>query len=328
MSFFKGYLKERWKRLLMLLLFACIFAFSFWVYRLPVRAVIYPCALCLLFGAVFAAYDIAKAYRRHKFFEELHRRNTELISALPEPEGIVDFDYQQLISVLKEKIAEITAQTDSRIRDTVDYYTVWAHQIKTPIAAMRLTLQKEDVPEARRLASELSRIEQYVEMVLVFVRLGSDYSDYVFARQDIDEIIKSSVKKFASEFIDRRIRLEYDSVDIQAVTDEKWFAFVVEQLLSNALKYTREGSIKIYSEGKVLCIKDTGIGIAPEDLPRVFDKGYTGCNGRTDRRASGLGLYLCRRICQNLGIDISISSTVGEGTTVRLDLGQYKLGKE
>lgn len=328
MSFFKGYLKERWKRLLMLLLFVCIFAVSFWFYRLPVRAVMYPCALCLLFGAVFAAHDITKAYRRHKFFEELHRRNTELISALPEPEGIVDSDYQQLISVLKEKIAEITAQTDSRIRDTVDYYTVWAHQIKTPIAAMRLTLQKEDVPEARRLASELSRIEQYVEMVLVFVRLGSDYSDYVFTQQDIDEIIKSSVKKFASEFIDRRIRLEYDSVDIQAVTDEKWFAFVIEQLLSNALKYTREGSIKIYSEGKVLCIKDTGIGIAPEDLPRVFDKGYTGCNGRTDRRASGLGLYLCRRICQNLGIDISISSTVGEGTTVRLDLGQYKLGKE
>ena len=328
MSFFKGYLKERWKRLLMLLLFVCIFAVSFWFYRLPVRAVMYPCALCLLFGAVFVAYDITNAYRRHKFFEELHRRNTELISALPEPEGIVDSDYQQLISVLKEKIAEITAQTDSRIRDTVDYYTIWAHQIKTPIAAMRLTLQKEDVPEARRLASELSRIEQYVEMVLVFVRLGSDYSDYIFARQDIDEIIRSSVKKFASEFIDRRIRLEYDSVDIQAVTDEKWFAFVVEQLLSNALKYTREGSIKIYSEGKVLYIKDTGIGIAPEDLPRVFDKGYTGCNGRTDRRASGLGLYLCRRICQNLGIDISISSTVGEGTTVRLDLGQYRLMKE
>ena len=160
------------------------------------------------------------------------------------------------------------------------------------------------------------------------MRLGSDYSDYVFTQQDIDEIIRSSVKKFASEFIDRRIRLEYDSVDIQAVTDEKWFTFVVEQLLSNALKYTREGSIRIYSEGKVLCIKDTGIGIAPEDLPRVFDKGYTGCNGRTDRRASGLGLYLCRRICQNLGIDISISSTVGEGTTVRLDLSQYKLRKE
>ena len=325
MSFFKGYLKERWKRLLMLLLFACIFAVSFWFYRLPVRAVMYPCALCLLFGAVFAAYDITKAYRRHKFFEELHRRNTELISALPEPEGIVDSDYQQLISVLKEKIAEITAQTDSRIRDTVDYYTVWAHQIKTPIAAMRLTLQKEDVPEARRLASELSRIEQYVEMVLVFVRLGSDYSDYVFARQDIDEIIRSSVKKFASEFIDRRIRLEYDSVDIQAVTDEKWFAFVVEQLLSNALKYTREGSIKIYSEGKVLCIKDTGIGIAPEDLPRIFEKGYTGYNGRGDQKASGLGLYLCRTICRKLGHSITAESALDEGTAIRIGLSQRQV---
>ena len=328
MSFFKGYVKERWRRLFLLLLFVCIFAVSFWFYRLPVRAVMYPCALCLLFGAVFVAYDMTKAYRRHKFFEELRRRNTEIISALPEPEGITDYDYQQLISALKEKIEEITAQADSRIRDTVDYYTVWAHQIKTPIAAMRLTLQKEDVPEARRLASELSRIEQYVEMVLVFIRLGSNYSDYVFREQDIDGIIKGSVKKFAPEFIDRRIRLEYDSVDIRAVTDEKWLAFVIEQLLSNALKYTREGSIKIYSEGKILCIEDTGIGIAPEDLPRVFDKGYTGCNGRDDRRASGLGLYLCRRICENLGIDTSISSTVGEGTAVRLDLGQYRLKKE
>ena len=301
MSFFKGYVKERWRRLFLLLLFVCIFAVSFWFYRLPVRAVMYPCALCLLFGVVFVAYDMTKAYRRHKFFEELRRRNTEIISALPEPEGITDYDYQQLISALKEKIEEITAQADSRIRDTVDYYTVWAHQIKTPIAAMRLTLQKEDVPEARRLASELSRIEQYVEMVLVFIRLGSNYSDYVFREQDIDGIIKGSVKKFAPEFIDRRIRLEYDSVDIRAVTDEKWLAFVIEQLLSNALKYTREGRIKIYSEGKILCIEDTGIGIAPEDLPRI---------------------------CENLGIDISISSTVGEGTAVRLDLGQYRMKKE
>ena len=324
MSFFKGYVKERWRRLFLLLLFVCIFAVSFWFYRLPVRAVMYPCALCLLFGAVFVAYDMTKAYRRHKFFEELRRRNTEIISALPEPEGITDYDYQ-LISALKEKIEEITAQADSRIRDTVDYYTVWAHQIKTPIAAMRLTLQKEDVPEARRLASELSRIEQYVEMVLVFIRLGSNYSDYVFREQDIDGIIKGSVKKFAPEFIDRRIRLEYDSVDIRAVTDEKWLAFVIEQLLSNALKYTREGSIKIYSEGKILCIEDTGIGIAPEDLPRVFDKGYTGCNGRDDRRASGLGLYLCRQIMEKLSHTIRIESEMGVGTKVYLGLDTVSL---
>ena len=283
MSFFKGYLKERWKRLLMLLLFVCIFAVSFWFYRLPVRAVMYPCALCLLFGAVFVAYDITKAYRRHKFFEELHRRNTELISALPEPEGIVDSDYQQLISVLKEKIAEITAQTDSRIRDTVDYYTVWAHQIKTPIASMRLTLEGSDSPESRRLSAELGRIERYVEMALVYLRLDSESSDYVIREFELDPFIRRSVKKFAGEFISKRLSLELEPSGASVVSDEKWLAFVVEQVLSNSLKYTREGSVRIYlAEPKTLCIRDTGIGIAPEDLPRIFDKGYTGLNGRAE----------------------------------------------
>ena len=322
MSFFKGYLKERWKRLLMLLLFACIFAFSFWVYRLPVRAVIYPCALCLLFGAVFAAYDITKAYRRHKFFEELHRRNTELISALPEPEGIVDSDYQQLISVLKEKIAEITAQTDSRIRDTVDYYTVWAHQIKTPIAAMRLILQSDDAPNSAELEQELFRVEQYVEMVLNYLRLGSDSTDYVICRVELDRLLHQSVKKYAKQFIRRRIRLDYKETGLTVLTDEKWLSFAIEQLLANALKYTREGGgIRIYAEGEALCIEDTGIGIAPEDLPRIFEKGYTGCNGRTDKKSTGIGLYLCRKILDKLGHGITIESKIGAGTKVKVYLG-------
>ena len=113
------------------------------------------------------------------------------------------------------------------------------------------------------------------------------------------------------------------------MTDEKWLSFVIEQLLSNALKYTREGEIRVYlREPKTLCIEDTGIGIAPSDLPRVFEKGYTGYNGRTDKRASGIGLYLCRRVCEGLGIDIRIISELDKGTTVLLDLEQYKLKNE
>ena len=113
------------------------------------------------------------------------------------------------------------------------------------------------------------------------------------------------------------------------MTDEKWLSFVIEQILSNALKYTREGSVTIYvREPKTLCIEDTGIGIAKSDLPRVFEKGYTGYNGRTDKRASGLGLYLCRRICDSLGAKINISSEVRRGTLVSVDLEQYELGRE
>ena len=326
MSFFKGYLKERWKRLLMLLLFACIFAVSFWFYRLPVRAVMYPCALCLLFGAVFAAYDITKAYRRHKFFEELHRRNTELISALPEPEGIVDSDYQQLISVLKEKIAEITAQTDSRIRDTVDYYTVWAHQIKTPIAAMRLRLQSEDSDSSRRLLADLGRIEQYVEMVLTYLRLEGEGTDYVFREARLDDIVRPALRRFAGEFIARRLTLDYTPTDVRVFTDEKWLSFVIEQVLSNALKYTPQGGVSVYvEEPKTLCIRDTGIGIAPEDLPRIFEKGYTGCNGRADKRSTGIGLYLCRQIMEKLSHTIRIESEMGVGTKVYLGLDTVSL---
>ena len=187
---------------------------------------------------------------------------------------------------------------------------------------MELTLRQEDSPQARRLLGELSRIEQYVEMALTYLRLESAESDYVFRDCALDPIIRQSVKRFSAEFIGRKIRLDYEPADYTLVTDEKWLGFVLEQLLSNALKYTRTGSVRIFLEHETLCIADTGIGIAPEDLPRIFEKGYTGLNGRTDRKATGLGLYLCRRVCENLGIGLRAESTPGTGTTVFLDLSQ------
>ena len=135
--------------------------------------------------------------------------------------------------------------------------------------------------------------------------------------------MRSAVKKFSTQFIRRRINLVYEPLGKKVVTDEKWLSFVVEQVLSNALKYTPSGTVGIYmEEPTTLCISDTGIGIAPEDLPRIFEKGYTGYNGRTDKKASGLGLYLCRRICNNLGHTISASSAAGEGTVIRICLAQ------
>ena len=176
-------------------------------------------------------------------------------------------------------------------------------------------------------AAELGRIERYVEMALVYLRLDSESSDYVI--RELDPFIRRSVKKFAGEFISKRLSLELEPSGASVVSDEKWLAFVVEQVLSNSLKYTREGSVRIYlAEPKTLCIRDTGIGIAPEDMPRIFDKGYTGLNGRADLRASGLGLYLCRRVCRKLGHGISAVSAPGEGTEIRIDLSSYDLDPE
>ena len=206
-----------------------------------------------------------------------------------------------------------------------DYYTVWAHQIKTPIAAMRLALSGEDTDLARSLRSELLRVEQYADMVLVYLRLGAESGDYVFRETALDGVIRAAARRFSAEFIRRGIRLDFVPTGLSLVTDEKWLRFVLEQLLSNALKYTPAGSISIYAEGRTLCIADTGIGIATEDLPRIFQKGYSGHNGRADQSATGLGLYLCRRVCENLGAAISAESEIGKGTVIKLDLSQYEL---
>ena len=194
--------------------------------------------------------------------------------------------------------------------------------VKTPIASMRLSLQAEDSARSRRLLQELSRTEQYVEMVMVYIRLDGG-SDLVLRSCSVDAIVRASVRRFAGEFITHRLKLDYTPLDVSCVTDEKWLRFVVEQVLSNALKYTREGGISIYLEApKTLVIRDTGIGIAPEDLPRIFEKGFTGYNGRGDQKASGLGLYLCRRVCAKLGHTITAESTPDHGTAIRIGLDQ------
>lgn len=191
---------------------------------------------------------------------------------------------------------------------------------------MRLTLQNEDSALSRKLSGDLFRIEQYVEMVLMFLRLDSDSTDYVIREHDLDVIVRQAVRKFAGEFIARKIQLVYEPVKTKVITDEKWLSFVIEQVLSNALKYTPSGSITISLEApKTLCIRDTGMSIALEDLPRIFEKGYTGYHGRADKKATGIGLYLCRRICNNLGHTLTVKSTVDVGTTVAIDLSQRKL---
>lgn len=233
------------------------------------------------------------------------------------------------LAVLLLDFRRVKARHETRMnaqyQDMLDYYTLWAHQIKTPIASMRLCLQQEDTPQARRLLQELSRAEQYVEMVMVYLRLNGG-SDLVLRECELDAIVRRAVRRFAGEFIGRKLKLCYEPLNVSCVTDEKWLLFVIEQVLSNALKYTRAGSITIELEApKTLVIRDTGIGVAPEDLPRIFEKGYTGYNGRGDQKASGLGLYLCRTICKRLGHTITASSVPDHGTAIRITLEQRQV---
>lgn len=323
-DFWKLYLRERLPMAALFLLCYGVFAITFSLYGLPLKAVAYPALICAVLWLVYAALAFHRAWQKHQILTALTAALTE--DMLPEARTVDDGDYRRILALLREEQRERETLESRKYADMVSYYTLWAHQIKTPIAAMRLTLQNEDSPLSRRLTTELGRVEQYVEMVLTYLRLDADSTDYVLREHNLDPIVRSAIKKFSGEFIQRRLALDFRPTGIRVLTDEKWLSFVLEQLLSNALKYTPEGKVSIYLEGEAtLCVADTGIGIAPEDLPRIFEQGYTGYNGRGDKHASGLGLYLCRRVCGNLGHRITAQSEVGKGTTVRLDLSRRPL---
>ncbi len=329
MKIFLQYLKQRRNIYALCLLFFFVFCISFLLYQLPVKAILYPSLLCFTWGLIFSVFDFKKIKENHEILEQIKSITDVIEISMPETNNIHNRDYQEIISLISEEHNHYCTEANKSYSDMVDYYTVWAHQIKTPIASMRLTLQNEDSPLSRKVYSDLHRIEQYVEMVLTFLRLNSESSDYVIKEYNIDNIVKQAVKRFSHEFIRRKISLIYEPLNKAVITDEKWLSFVIEQVLSNALKYTKSGCITIsLDSNKNLTVTDTGIGIAPDDLPRIFEKGYTGFNGRTDKKSSGLGLYLCKCICKNLGHNISAKSEINKGTVITIDLSRETLQVE
>ncbi len=339
-NFIFKYIIGKKKSFLMLLVCCVVFAFTFWMYGITLEAVLYPVLVCIVIMTTAFIVAACLEYKRWKNFHDIFQKtvgdDSEFVKILDIAEiekqvNVIDVTQKELLNIierLKNGGMKLSDTMNMKYADMVDYYTMWVHQIKTPIASMHLILQKADSEDARRLKSELLRVEQYVQMVLCFLRLDSDFTDYVIKEYKVDDIIRPAVRKLAPQFIMKKLALEYEQTDAVVLSDEKWLGFVVEQVLSNAVKYTVSGSISIKCDGEKLAISDTGIGIAAEDLPRIFDKGYTGFNGRTDRKASGIGLYLCRRICDNLGHSIKAESVPGQGTTITIGLGRNKIEVE
>ncbi len=319
-----AYLRRQWKLLLLLAGIAAVFAAVFSLYDLPVEAVGYAALLCLVLGAVLFILGFRRFRARHRELRRLLDRAEEPVLPLPPADGLLEEDYQALLAAVAAHRTRILARERDKLEDMTDYYTLWAHQIKTPMAAAGLLLQ-EDPPPREALEAELLKIGQYVDMVLGYLRLDSDSTDYVFCDTDLDALIRQAVRKFARLFILKRITLDFQETGRTVLTDGKWLSFVVEQLLSNALKYTPAGgAVRIYGDGETLVIADTGIGIREEDLPRIFEKGFTGYNGRTGQKSTGIGLYLCRRVTEKLGHDLTIVSRPGQGTIARLDLSRER----
>ena len=318
---FIKYVKDHLAPAALFAAFAAIFAVIFGLYNLPVEAVLYAAGLCVILGAVCLVSGFIRYYKRHREMLRILENVQILSGELEGGKTLAEEDLTAMVKKLKRLLDESETARRDDAKESMDYYTTWVHQIKTPISTMKMMLEGEDSEESRSLLSELFRIEQYAEMALSYIRLGDDSSDYVFKEYDLDGIIRDAVRKYAPQFIRKKIGLNYGGTDVKILTDEKWLRFVIEQVLSNSIKYTREGFVTItVTPEKVLKIADTGIGIAPEDVPRIFEKGFTGYNGRSDKKSTGLGLYLCKTACSRLSHKISAESEPGKGTVISIDL--------
>lgn len=329
MKLFFHYLSDNKRSIFSALLFNVIFLVVFYLSSLPLKALGYAFFLCFFMAVVIGVPDFLSYKKKHDYLAQLKEEITVSLNNMIQASSLLEEDYQSLVELLHQDKINIVNKMKKNHADLIDYYTIWVHQIKTPIAAMSLILQSSQGEQSQELFEELQKIEQYVEMVLGYLRLESSSSDYVIREYDLDPIIKQVVRKYASQFIRKKIKFNYEPLGFSVLTDEKWLLFIVEQVISNALKYTKSGSITISSqEGKTLCIKDTGIGIAKGDLPRIFEKGFTGYNGRADKKSTGIGLYLCKKIAVKLGHDISAQSVLGKGTIIKIKLDSLSIEME
>jgi signal transduction histidine kinase len=297
------------------------------LYHIPVGAWGYAALLCGFVGLIALLSGFYSFSKRYRQLIKIKASIGIEMNQLPKPRNGIEECYHLLLEVLFLEKKALVTQMDQERKNTQEYYTVWVHQIKTPIAAMRLLLQKREDEQSTAIRTELFEIEQYVEMVLTYLRMQSASTDYIIGEFNLDIMIRQAVRKYAPLFIRKKLKLNFQETNTKVLTDKKWLLFVIEQILSNALKYTQEGeiTIKMVGDQKTLAISDTGIGIAREDLPRIFEQGFTGYNGRwQEGKSTGIGLYLSRQILKKLSHKITIHSESGKGTIVYIQLDNWK----
>lgn len=321
----------------MIVTMSCIHLLYMYLIGARKQDVVYAAVLDAILLLITVLVGFFRYSSKVKALSNALKRPVEEQAQLPEAADDVEILYHRLLE--NQSIARSESESSAAIRQSQmrDYYSMWVHQIKTPISAMKLLLEAEreelgqlmcDDEQSQCLLSdnmdsfedELFRIEEYVSMALQYQRVSSTENDFVLEKVSVDGVIRDTIKKYAKIMIRRHIGMNYSGTVQEVYTDGKWLAFILEQLLSNAIKYTPQGFVKIETAKKAnlffITIKDTGIGIKAEDLPRVFEKGYTGYNGHADKKATGIGLYLCRQMADKLGHTIRIESEIGKGTKV------------
>ncbi|MGE7366972.1 sensor histidine kinase [Desemzia incerta] len=323
---FRGFLSVKRYEIAIYLSMVILYGVLFILGRLPLEFYFYG---ILLTGFLFLVFLIVQFIQYNKRYKILKYIETQPLTVLKELAPSIDPSEQYLIEEINHLMDEIEKfhySQQEKNTEQMDYFTLWLHQIKTPIAAMSLLMQQnnENTDLTKKVRQELIRIENYTHMALNYLKLEQAEKELDLDEVELDRVIKKALKKFSILFIYNQITLEYQSLEKKVLSDENWLLILIEQILSNSLKYTpKKGQIKIYMDPQQenhLIIEDTGIGIRSEDLPKIFEKGYSGWNGKVQEKSTGLGLFLSKKFCRRLGHKLTIQSEVGKGTRVSIDL--------
>ncbi|MGL9729883.1 sensor histidine kinase [Enterococcus sp. DIV0756] len=303
----------------MSMLFWGIIFLTFYLYELSL-APFWDGFLFTVFAlTVYSIIAYYRYFRKQQQLELLATKDLQLNSLvfLPKAETLPEKTYQAVLRMVLEAKNQQQEALQQNQKEMLDDFGLWLHQIKTPVAALDLLIQSGQL-DSRTMKNELFKINEYLQMILNYMRQNLEQSDLVFQQLSIEKIIKTVVKKYATFFSQKNLSLQLKNLTGTVYSDQKWLIFILEQVIFNAIKYSENAAITISFENNRLMIQDGGMGIRSEDLPRVFEKGYTGMNGREQQRASGLGLYLSQQAANRLGCRLYLESQIKKGTTVTI----------
>ena len=331
-------LKEKLPHLLGLVFVLLFTAALLFLLRVPPSATIFLCLVIALCVLLPLGGEIA---RKLRFYRDMEGRLDALNEKYLLAEVMVEPGFPEgefLFSTARtmgSSMAEAVGDARRDMGEYREYIETWIHEVKTPIAAARLCLENHPGPLADSVEDSLFQIEGYVEQALFYARSGAVDRDYAVRALPLNQAVSAALRRYARPLIEAGFRVELGKLDAVVCSDGKWVEFILGQLISNSLKYRASSPKLVFSQevkrdGVVLSLLDNGPGIPPEDLPRVFDKGFTGANGRLlSTRSTGLGLYLCKKLCARLGLGLSLSCPPGGGTLAALTfpLGRFHLAE-
>lgn len=323
------YLASRWATLL--LVGAALVLVGVVLYELRIPAAVVVVLLSSVWLCLVVALGSEWALRR-RYLQELHTASNtldkptlaaELVARPLFPEDAITYDaMKRALKGMNDELADARRQRD----DYRHYIETWIHEVKTPIAAAHLLAQNRPTPEATAMAREVARIERYVEQALYYARSTAVEQDYVIAPVNLGEVVRAALRRHKYLLMEARVLPQIDaSLDRTVLTDAKWMEFILGQIVVNSAAYAAPDGprwVRFFTDEQGLHIQDNGRGIPATDLPRVFEKGFTGTNGRTPtgQASTGMGLYVVRRLLQAMDAQVSVTSHVGQGTTVTLSL--------